>query len=714
MNPQHIDQRDAILEAARSYRESGFALVPTKGKDGFLDGWEKYGIPPEDDAKYWGNGRAYNVGVVLGSASGGLVDIDRDEPSDGLRKIDQMFLPTTLSSGREKRPNSHHWFYCEGLKSRDLRDAAGRKFLEVRGDGRLTVVWPSFHPDDGDRYRWHGKLSQIATTTPEELNRAVNEWATALLLALHMPPVGSRHDYALAAAGYLLRPGRLEAETVEHILLGAWHAASADGHQKTVREVQDAVLDTAERLGSGEEVKGGGVLGELVDGLPKRIARMWGWGRTEATPQPEPSPEPPTKGKPTDDELRDRWLGQYPGYAFGLEEWRRYEGGIWPVVKAPLVKRSIMGVIEGAKPEGIKPSVFVLNSVHELARIELYVQDVVWDGNPNILVAENGAVDLTTGELLGHSSEHYATTRVPYAFDPNAEAARWGYFLSSTLEKEVASFLQEFAGYCLTTDTAHEKAVWLVGQPGGGKSTFLEGLTATLGVRAGVLGLAELERSRFSLAKLEGKTLVTATEQPGGYLSSHHILNAIISGEPVQVEQKYRNPYDLTPRAKIAWALNELPRIPAGAEGLFRRVEVIRFPEIAEKDRDPTLKEDIKGEGAGILNWALEGLIRLRKRGRFEVPPTVEDATDQFRESNDIPKMFVEDRCIEDKDREIRSSELYGAYKDWCDRTGHSPKAESRIAEDWRRLGFEYKKKKTGRFWRGVDLKEHDAWRGRA
>ena len=83
------------------------------------------------------------------------------------------------------------------------------------------------HPD-GDRYRWHGKLTEIAKANPAELNRAINEWATALLLAIHMPPVGSRHDYALAAAGFLQRNERLDADTVERVLLGAWKAAAAD------------------------------------------------------------------------------------------------------------------------------------------------------------------------------------------------------------------------------------------------------------------------------------------------------------------------------------------------------------------------------------------------------------------------------------------------------------------------------------------------------
>jgi P4 family phage/plasmid primase-like protien len=444
---------------------------------------------------------------------------------------------------------------------------------------------------------------------------------------------------------------------------------------------------------------------------PDAAKRNTGGSAKKRTKSKQQEAKPDGDEPPTHDELRDWWLIENPDHAFGLEEWRRYRGGIWPIIRTPLVKRSMMRTLEEAKEKGIKPNVFILNSVHELCRIEAYVEDDRWDSAPDILVAENGAVEISTGDLLPHNPEHYATTRVSYAYTPEANPKRWEYFLKNTLDKTIVGFLQEYAGYCLTTDTSHEKAVWLVGQPGGGKSTFLEGLTSTLGVRAGVLGLAEIEKSRFSLAKLEGKTLVTAAEQPGGFVSCHHILNAIISGEPVQIERKFKDPYDLTPRAKIAWAMNELPRIPAGAEGLFRRVEVIRFPEIPEGDRDPALKEDIKGEGPGILNWALEGLRRLRARGHFYVPAVIEDATAQFRESNDIPALFVEARCITGKDREVKSSELYGAYKMWCEQTNHKAKAESRIVEDWIRLGFEKAKKNTGNYWQGVDLAEHHAWR---
>jgi putative DNA primase/helicase len=140
-------------------------------------------------------------------------------------------------------------------------------------------------------------------------------------------------------------------------------------------------------------------------------------------------------------------------------------------------------------------------------------------------------------------------------------------------------------------------------------------------------GLGEIERSRFALADVPGKTLLTATEQPAGYMKASYVLNALISGDKLKVEEKFKPACDLFPKVKILWAMNELPRVPSANDGLFRRVKVIEIEPVPERERDPEVKKNIKGEGAGILNWALDGLERLRRRGRFEVPKSVRGAT---------------------------------------------------------------------------------------
>jgi P4 family phage/plasmid primase-like protien len=407
---------------------------------------------------------------------------------------------------------------------------------------------------------------------------------------------------------------------------------------------------------------------------------------------------------PTHDELRDRWIAGNPHHAHGLGEWRRYEDGVWPTVSETSVKAEISNVIETAKPEGIKPTASILASVTELTRIKVFVPDERWNADSDILVCKNGALHISTGELSEHQPGHYATSSVPYKYDPDARPAIWNYFLRNTAPA-AANFLQEFAGYALTTEMAHELAVWLFGPPGSGKSTFLAGLAAMLGHRSGILGLADLERSRFTLADLPGKTLVVASEQPSSYLASTNTLNAIISGEPIQVERKYRDPFTVMPRAKVCWAMNELPRVADANSGLFRRVKVVTFPALAENERDPKIKRHIEQEGAGILNWALEGLRRLKERGYFEVPAGVADATKQFRENNDVPALFVEDRCIQGGDLKVQASQLYTEYKEWCLENGHRPMSSTRLADDWARLGFEKTASNGRRFYRGLALR---------
>ena len=410
---------------------------------------------------------------------------------------------------------------------------------------------------------------------------------------------------------------------------------------------------------------------------------------------------------PDDAQLADRWIAYNRQTAWGMGEWRRYRDGIWPPVDKEIIKQDVVKLLEKTQSEGVRVSNGLINSVMEITRTKIFIPAEKWDADPDYLPCRNGVLHIPTKTLLPHTPGIYATGQLEYDYDPGAACPAFMQALQRIPDS--IDFLQEFAGYALTTEVKHEIAIWFHGPIGSGKSTIIEGLQAMVGKqRHGILGLAQIERSRFALANLPGKTLVTSFEQPETFISASHILNSIISGEAIAVEQKFKDEIVIVPRAKILWAMNELPRVNNANNGIMRRVKIIEFPPLVDSERDTDLKECVKLEGAGILNWALIGLDRLKLRGKFAPPKSVLDATKNYQEKNDIPAVFLEEinAKIDLTDPQCRTASqyLYDQYSDWCKRNNHKPMSSTRIAEEWKRLGFERQRINGSTWWQGVEI----------
>lgn len=252
--------------------------VPSGKKKPSLPGWEALRISEEEVPDYWTNGQ--NVGLLCGDPSGWRVDVDLD--AGEAVKIAFRFLPPTLTGGRESRPHSHAWYVSVGAESQDWKDLDNSKLIELRSTGRQTIVAPSTHPD-GDKYVWHSASGLAMAEIPaDELAARCRELATAALIARHVPPAGGRHDFALALAGFLLRPGRVNAELALKILRAAWHATGAGADtREALRDLESIVSDTVENLEAGEPVVGGPTLEEYVPGIVRLLCRWWGWERKE-------------------------------------------------------------------------------------------------------------------------------------------------------------------------------------------------------------------------------------------------------------------------------------------------------------------------------------------------------------------------------------------------------------------------------------------------
>ncbi len=272
--------------AVAGYMRRGLRVVPVPngGKRPKITGWQKLRLTEEDIPNYWSNGQ--KVGVLTGEPSGWRVDVDLD--CREATAVADRFLPDTLISGRHGNPRSHWWYVAEGIESATFKEQDDSVVLEIRANGRQTLVPPSIHPS-GEPYVWNN-IREPTVIEAEELTARCHELATAALIARRVPPNGGRHDFALAVCGLLLK--RLDEETTLRIVRGAWHAAGADSRE-ALQDLEGIVRDTARKIGAGEPVVGGPTLEESAPGVVKLLRKWWGWsGGVEVLPIPEPPPWP--------------------------------------------------------------------------------------------------------------------------------------------------------------------------------------------------------------------------------------------------------------------------------------------------------------------------------------------------------------------------------------------------------------------------------------
>lgn len=715
MSSIHPDGARAFTEAGaeqiRAYLASQWKPIRLAGdtKKPVDAGWPERWVSEEDLIAWFRGGGG--IGIQVGPLSDHINCIDLDTAE--AQRLAPHFLPDTLKAGKEAEDLASHWVVrSEGVSYLKIADGASEVIsLKASGPandyaGHQFCVAPSMHATKG-AYRWMPSFdpSKVRDIGPETLVDVVRRLGVAALILKYLPKDG-RHEYSKAIAGTLLRRG-YDAEGLAEIMEIVWTEARAP--RNGVKDAVKNVFDTAERILDEKSVTGKTRLNEIVAGLGDNLVAAAGLKqRTDI------GTEDGQDGKPQqldDLELASRWLHKVKDVKFSAHGWLRYKDGQWHKVEDGLVSQAITRYL------GRMPNTNVtanrVTSVLRLAENESYVRTDRWDANQDIIVCKNGTLDLRTFELREHRPEDYAMGGLPFEYDPSAKAEAWDEFIGGHLGPEVWAFLQEFAGYGLTTDTSYELALWLLGAGGTGKSTFLEGLTSIMGNRVGRLSLADIDRSPFAMENIVGKTLLTATEQPSMYIKQVDIINTLISGEIISVNRKNKPIVDVRPTAKLAWAMNSLPKIREEGNGIFRRLMIVQFPPLNPEEKDPAVKERIRLlEPPGILAWAVEGLKRLRQRDGFKIPESVGRAVQDFELSNDPPRQFLEEACERDENGHVGKKELYDAYAKWCKYYGFKPKAVTQIREDWLRLGLKEGASKGKKHYKGVKLLDEtfDSW----
>ena len=343
----------------------------------------------------------------------------------------------------------------------------------------------------------------------------------------------------------------------------------------------------------------------------------------------------------------------------------------------------------------------------------------LFDAQENYLNTPGGTYDLAKG--LNGMMPHKATdllTKITNCAPGDEGRQLWEDALQLFFcgDQDLIDYVQMTVGMAAVGKVYVEALIIAYGEGRNGKSTFWNTISRVLGTYSGAMSADSLTANcrrnvKPEIAELKGKRLIIAAELEEGTRLSTSILKQLCSTDQIRGEKKFKDPFDFTPSHTAVLYTNHLPKVSASDDGTWRRLIVIPFHAKIEGSSDIKNYADYLFNNAGpaVMSWIIEGARKVIEREfKIEPPKVVANAIAEYRGMNDWLSHFLEDCCVTGVGLEQKSGDLYQEYRAYCLRTGEYARNNADFIAEIEKRGFMRKKKKSGMWVQGLQLKDTD------
>lgn len=349
-----------------------------------------------------------------------------------------------------------------------------------------------------------------------------------------------------------------------------------------------------------------------------------------------------------------------------------------------------------------------------------YKEIAAFDSDPNLITVENGIYNISTMELTPHTPTNLSKVLIPCSFIENvsgiSETKFWKYLISTctvdgTLDEMMVDSILELMASCFVKNKVDEKSFILLGNGDNGKSVLLLLLNSMLG-RDNVsnVALQDLVSNPFAAARLDGKLANIYTDLKSTALKNEEKIKNLSSGEPMHVEHKYQDGFDMVTYAKLIFSCNQFPKVYDQSDGFFRRWIIIQFRRkfaLGDPDRDEKLKEKLinnQDEKNLIFSYLMIMSEKLLRTGKFRYPLGHAEIRKLWNANADPLNHFIDNCIIETEDSKRTKRETYKFYEQHCFDNGVVPLGKGQFGKAF---GEEFDEDKVGskRYWIDIDFK---------
>lgn len=658
------------LESALSLVERGFPVFPADGKAPLIPkGFHAASWDKETIESWWTDWPYANVAIRTGVTSNLVVlDIDpRHGGIDSLQTLEAEIGPLHSLEVITGGGGRHLYFQHPGptIRSRPFKGYPG---IDIKADGGYVIGPGSTHPDTGKPYTFINPDTRIASI-PEALLAKIHALdAPGVFEAEDHVPEGGRNDYLTRLAGVLRRRNLSEA-TIRATL-------EAENRTKFSEPLSnEEVAKIAESIGNRP---GHPYLLEGGHSQVEYAARFVRYGSKETR-------YVPGLGWIAFD--GSRWLT-------GLEASRMVRGKCVAMLRDTLALASTIRDADKRREEALQEefrknvrsrmSKMNVDGILDFATSEAGMLLPIdrLDANPWLLNFPNGTYDLAADAFREHRPEDFITKAMAVDYDPAATALKWEAVTLAVYGKdtELARFDQKWLGHAVSGDMSEHIFGIAHGDGQNGKSTRLNTVRMLMGSYAATLPFSSFDSRRMDdgknhdLAGLRGVRFVFATESGQDRALDEARIKAISGGDSLRCRFLHQEFFEFAPEFKVILATNHRPTIRGQDHGIWRRIHLFpyeqRFEEGAE---NKNLKNELRAEYSGIVNWLIEGVRLWRKEG-LKPPAAVQMAIEGYKDENDPLGEFLEDFTELKPEAFTPSATLYGAFRAWRIEQGEDAK----------------------------------------
>lgn len=319
-----------------------------------------------------------------------------------------------------------------------------------------------------------------------------------------------------------------------------------------------------------------------------------------------------------------------------------------------------------------------------------------------LLNCENGTLEFNKKGFTKreHNIEDYLTYKLNYDYDENETCPRWDSFLDEMLPDATHQLLlHQYIGYAFTNHLKLEKALFLYGDGGNGKSVVQEVITKLLGKEnTSSVSIGKLTKDPNTIILIERKLLNYCSENEKTLDVT--MFKTLVSGEPVLGKKLYSDVRTVSNYAKLMFNMNSLPDIKDESQSFIRRLLILNFDKKPKKV-DPELHfKIIQDELAGIFNRVLTALTLLLKDKKFVYYKELDETLTQYKYENDVVQQFIDE--VHEKgypNGPTKVSEIYTVYVAFCKRHQELTLSLSYFAKELIKKGYEKIQKKDGSYY---------------